>query len=87
MANLNEERETYNFTNAWTINGIIIFAIIVGIVQFMVQGKLYACFNFTGVAPLILYFAMKFKIIFSTRFFLYDSFNFQCLPSQDKFLK
>ena len=38
---------------------------------------------FTGVAPLISYFALKFKIIFSIQFFLYNSFYFQCLLSQN----
>ena len=37
---------------------------------------------FTGVAPLILYFALKIKFIFSIQFFLYNSFYFQCLLSQ-----
>ena len=38
---------------------------------------------FTGVAPLISYFALKFKFIFSIQFFLYNSFYFQCLFSQN----
>ena len=38
---------------------------------------------FTGVAPLISYFALKFKFILSIQFFLYNSFYFQCLLSQN----
>ena len=38
---------------------------------------------FTGVPPLISYFALKFKFIFSIQFFLYNSFYFQCLLSQN----
>ena len=38
---------------------------------------------FTDVAPLISYFPMKFKFIFSIQFFLYNSFYFQCLLSQN----
>ena len=38
---------------------------------------------FTGVVPLISYFVMKFKFIFSIQFFLYNSFYFQCLFSQN----
>ena len=38
---------------------------------------------FTGVAPLIPYFSLKFKLIFSIQFFLYDSFYFQCSLSQN----
>ena len=38
---------------------------------------------FTGVVPLISYFTMKFKFIFSIQFFLYNSFYFQCLFSQN----
>ena len=38
---------------------------------------------FTGVAPLILYFALKLKLIFSIQFFLCNSFYFQYLLSQN----
>ena len=38
---------------------------------------------FTGVAPLISYIDMNFKIILSTQFFLYNYFYFQCLLSQN----
>ena len=41
---------------------------------------------FVGVAPSISYFSMKFKIIFSIKFFLYDILNFQWLLSQNNFL-
>ena len=37
---------------------------------------------FTSVAPLISYFAMKSKFIFSVQFFMYNSFYFQRLLSQ-----
>ena len=37
---------------------------------------------FTGVAPLISYIDMNFKIIFSIQFLLYNCFYFQCLLSQ-----
>ena len=37
---------------------------------------------FTCVTPLILHFALKFKFIFSSHFFCYNSFYFQCLLSQ-----
>ena len=53
------------------------------IVQFFVKGKLILVLIFTGVVPLILYFAMKFKIIILIQFFLYCSFNFQFLLSQN----
>ena len=38
---------------------------------------------FAGGAPLISYFALKFKFIFSIQFILCDNFYFQCLLSQN----
>ena len=61
------------------------FGIIVGIAQFFVNCRENVCFNFYLCCTFVSYFAMKFKIIFSIRFFLYNSFDFQCLPSLNNF--
>ena len=54
--------------------------------NFLLMVRNLFVFFFTGVAPLVSYFAMKFKIIFSIQFFLCNSFNFQCSLSQNNFL-
>ena len=71
----------------WNPNQVFFFAfgIIVGIAQFFVDCREYVCFNFYWCCTFASYFAMEFKIIFSIRFFLYNSFDFQCLPSLNNF--
>ena len=65
-----------------------VFRIIAGIVESkgiagIVRVRNWLNLIFTGVAPLISYIDMNFKIIFSTQFFLYNCFYFQCLLSQN----
>ena len=54
--------------------------------NFLLKVKIMFVLIFTGFAHLILCFAMKFKIIFSNWFFLYNSFNFPWILSQNSFL-
>ena len=54
----------------------LVFRIIVGIVKFLLKVRNMFVLIFNGVALLILYFAMKLKLIFSIQFFLDNSFYF-----------
>ena len=51
--------------------------------NFLLRVRNMFSLSFTGVAPLISCFALKFRFILSMQFFLCNSFYFQCLLSQN----
>ena len=54
-----------------------------GLLRVLLRVRNWLNLIFTGVAALIFYIDMNFKIIFSIQFFLYNCFYFQCLISQN----
>ena len=54
-----------------------------GLLRVLLRVRNWLNLIFTGVAPLISYIDMNFKIILSIQFFLYNCFYFQCLRSQN----
>ena len=59
------------------------FGLLCALLNFLLRLKNILNLIFNGVVPLILYFAMKFKFFLSLQFFLYNSFYFKCLLSQN----
>ena len=61
----------------------VLFLGLLGVLlSYLLTGRNMFDLIFTGVAPLISYFVLKFKLIFSIHFFLFNSFYFQYLLSQ-----
>ena len=63
--------------------GLLRVLLRVSVLRVLLRVRNWLNLIFTGVAPLISYIDMNFKIIFSIQFFLYNCFYFQCLRSQN----
>ena len=62
----------------------VLFLGLLGVLlSYLLTGRNMFDLIFTGVAPLISYFVLKFKLIFLIHFFLFISFYFQHLLSQN----
>ena len=63
--------------------GLLRVLLRVSVLRVLLRVRNWLNLIFTGVAPLISYIDMNFKIILSIQFFLYNCFYFQCLLSQN----